>query len=155
MQYFDEDGNEVDESQLLKDLRKQIKDLSQERDTFKTEAQKFKGAVRERTLAEVLEAKGVSPKVAKFIPADVEGDEAVSTWLAENGDVFGFSKPAEDSTPAGATADDLKAIAQVQSASQGGLTPEKAQEQITALRNATTPEQLAAVMAQYGATPTY
>ena len=47
------------------------------------------------TIKEAISAKGLNPKIAALIPADVEPtDEAVTKWLSEYGDVF--SPPSTD-----------------------------------------------------------
>lgn len=56
--------------------------------------------LRAVTVADVLRAKGLKPKVAKLIPADVEpNEEAITKWLDEYGDVFGvenLKEPAKE-----------------------------------------------------------
>jgi hypothetical protein len=54
---------------------------------------------RERTLGEVLSAKGLNAKLAKFYPAGAEAtEEKVTAWVQENADVFGH--PSETLPPA-------------------------------------------------------
>jgi hypothetical protein len=48
---------------------------------------------RERTISEVLTARGVNPKISAFIPQDIDlTEESLSSWLTEYGDVFGVSQ---------------------------------------------------------------
>ncbi|MEW2080152.1 hypothetical protein AB0941_43005, partial [Streptomyces sp. NPDC013433] len=49
----------------------------------------FQKDARDRSVKSVLEARGVSPKVAAFIPADKSSAEDITAWLEEFGDVFG------------------------------------------------------------------
>ena len=50
---------------------------------------------RERVVKEVLEKKGVNLKAQRLILKDLEeiSEESVNTWLDDNGDLFGLSKP--------------------------------------------------------------
>lgn len=45
---------------------------------------------RERTLNELLSAKGLNPKVAKFYQGDAD-PEKIDSWLKDNADVFGLT----------------------------------------------------------------
>ena len=48
---------------------------------------------RERTISEVLTARGVNPKISAFIPQDIDlTEDSLSSWLTEYGDVFGVSQ---------------------------------------------------------------
>lgn len=112
--YFDDDemGNET---HLVKDLRRQLKELAKERDALKTEVTEVRGAVRKRSVEEVLASKGVKKGLAKYVLADGVDDEAgVEKWLAENGDLFGVTvqEPEPD-------ADD-EAMASIQSSTATG-----------------------------------
>jgi hypothetical protein len=50
---------------------------------------------RQRTVKDVLQAKGINPKIATFIPQDIEtSEEAINGWLSEHGDVFGVNSNA-------------------------------------------------------------
>ena len=92
--------------------------------------------VRGSSISEVLQAKGVNPKVAKLIPDDVEPNaESVTKWLDEWADVFNITVPdsADTSDNGGASqagdspqqvdgpsAEDLAAFTSALGASDGG-----------------------------------
>ena len=75
-------------SDLPKKLRKQIKELQKERDEMREQLTSFQQKERQSTLASTLTERGLNPKIAAFVPSDVEG-EALDAWLDEYGDVFG------------------------------------------------------------------
>lgn len=81
------------DSDLVKNLRKQLKEqqkLLRERDE---RLSSLEGAVRERTVSEVLQAKGVNPKVAKLMPRDLEASpEAIEQWISDYADVFNIAR---------------------------------------------------------------
>ena len=85
--YLDEDQPQDVVQQLRKvnrTLEKRLKELEQEANTLKTQT-------RQRTVKDVLTQKGINPKVAAFIPQDIEiTEDAISGWLDEYGDVFGI-----------------------------------------------------------------
>ena len=89
--------------------------------------------------------KGVNSKIAKFIPNDIEGEEAIGKWLDENADVFGASTqtPADDEqspvTPEvkesaqrmqnlGSSAQSPSKLADIEARMKGASTAEELQE---------------------------
>lgn len=71
-------------------LEKRAKELEQELDGLKSQT-------RQRTVKDVLQAKGLNPKIAAFIPQDIDSsEEAISTWVNEYGDIFGIQTPSEE-----------------------------------------------------------
>lgn len=97
-EYEFEDEGDYSGTDLVKKLRKQIDSLTKqvkERDQILEEYQTYS---HEAAIGEVLESFGLSPKIAAFIPSDVEADEeAVAEWLNEYGDAFGISAVEEGS----------------------------------------------------------
>lgn len=142
---MDEQYEDTD-SDLLRDLRKQIKDLKAERDAAASAAAELKASVRSRTVEEVLSTKGVNAKVAKFIPDDVED---VAAWLDENADVFGFQvdPPANESQP---TTDPavVAATRRQQSLSGAAANPSKIADFTSRLDQAQTPAEVDAIWAE-------
>jgi predicted RNase H-like nuclease (RuvC/YqgF family) len=93
---YDEDDDFLDEDQpqdVVKQLRKVNRTLEKRLKDLEVEATTLKNQTRQRTVKDVLTAKGINPKVAAFIPQDIDiTEEAVSTWLSEYGDVFGVQQ---------------------------------------------------------------
>lgn len=87
-------------SELVKNLRKQLKEASKALRERDERLSSLEGQVRERTVSEVLTAKGVNPKVAKLMPSDVQAPEDIEKWLTDYADVFniamGDTPPAEE-----------------------------------------------------------
>lgn len=85
-----EDGAETD---LLKELRKANKQKNKQLAEIQAELQALREEKRTRTIKEVLESRGVNPKIASFIPKDIDlNEESLSNWLNEYGDVFGVQQ---------------------------------------------------------------
>ena len=89
---YDDDFDQDEENgpaQLRKALAKANKRLKE----LETENGQLKSAQKETSLTGILTAKGVNPKVIKYLKADdVEAnEEAVSKWLDENADVFNIN----------------------------------------------------------------
>ena len=88
---FDEDFEPQD---VVKQLRKVNRTLEKRLKELEDEATTLKTQTRQRTVKDVLTSKGINPKVAAFIPQDIDmTEEAVTNWLNEYGDVFGVTPP--------------------------------------------------------------
>jgi predicted RNase H-like nuclease (RuvC/YqgF family) len=88
--FFDEDNEPQD---VVKQLRKVNRTLEKRLKELEVESTTLKNQTRQRTVKDVLTAKGINPKVAAFIPQDIDvTEEAVATWLNEYGDVFGVQQ---------------------------------------------------------------
>ena len=88
------EDEEIEDSRLVKDLRKQIKDKEKLLGEREAELTKFQTQAKRASVADLLGSKGVDKRLAKFALADgVEDEAGLTTWLAENAEVFGI-KPA-------------------------------------------------------------
>jgi hypothetical protein len=94
-EYDDEDDFAEEGGDVVKQLRKVNRTLEKRLKELEAEANNLKTQTRQRTVKDVLTAKGINPKIAAFIPQDIEGEEAISGWLNEYGDVFGVTPPEE------------------------------------------------------------
>jgi len=102
-----------DDTPLMAEFRKTVKDLHKELKSRDAELTEIRGTQRKQTVAQILEGKGLSPSIAKFIPADVAAeDEAVTAWLKEEGEVFGFKEKPADPAPVATDVDPNASAAQ-------------------------------------------
>ena len=144
----DDDFSSDSNNDLVKQLRKQLKQRDKELNEFKTQFDSLSKAQRERSIKDVLESRGVNGKVAKFIPQDLDPtEESLSKWLEDNADVFGFQ--VEDKQPAvdPATANAYK---KMNNAVDQGLTPDSADDIMRKLMSATSKEELDEVIRNSG-----
>lgn len=82
------------EPDWLRKLRKEHRDFTRQNKELTEQLQGLRKEQRGATVKSVLEAAGVNPKVAGFVPADIEPTkEAISGWLQEYGDIFGATAP--------------------------------------------------------------
>ena len=88
---------------------------------------------RERVLKDVFTSRGVNPKVAAFIPNDLDAsEEAISGWLEQNADIFGIqieSKKEIDSK-------DVASLRQMDNVTTGALSPDKAEDMSIKIQSA-------------------
>ena len=81
------------------ELRKALKKAQKEREAIEAELSQLRSDMRSRSVKDVLASKGVSDKLAKLIPGDVNTPEQIDAWLSEYSDVFGI-KQEESAQPA-------------------------------------------------------
>jgi predicted RNase H-like nuclease (RuvC/YqgF family) len=137
-----EDGPQDVVKQLRKvnrTLEKRLKELEQEANTAKAQN-------RQRTVKDVLTAKGINPKVAAFIPQDIEiSEEAVTNWLNEYGDVFGVK---QDSDEGKSQAQDpaLQAQKRINEVVSTGTPPGVDEDAMAKILNASSAAELSALL---------
>ena len=120
---FDDEDDETSTdvvSQLRKvnrALEKRAKELEQELSGLKTQT-------RQRTVKDVLQAKGLNPKISAFIPQDIDtSEEAIAAWVDEYGDVFGV-QPAQTNEKPTQKGPDLSAQHRMNNVVSSGSMPD-------------------------------
>jgi len=150
--YWDEDEDDIDtqipntEEGAMKQLRKakradekRIKELTEQLETF-TKAQ------RESVIKKVLETKGVSPKAARLVARELEGDiseDAVSNWIDDNAEVFGLQVQQQEQ-PANTL--DRAALRQQDIVTSQAITPDRSEDTLLKLNNASSAEDIIAMI---------
>lgn len=107
--YLDDDfdGNESD---LVKQLRKQLRDKDKRLSEIETQFTELRNSARRDSLSKVLQAHGAKPGLARFFPADSDPtEENVLAWLKEEGDLFGWTPPAAEQPQESAPVDEAEA----------------------------------------------
>ena len=138
------DGND-----LVKQLRKANKQKDKELAELKSQFDGLSKAQRERAVKDVLEARGVNSKVAKFIPSDIDPtEESLSKWLDDNGDVFGFQATESNQN----TVDPAQAAAykRMNNATEQAQTPDASDDILRKLMSANSKEELDEVIRMSG-----
>lgn len=150
-QDWDDDDDEVtqvqqSESDLLKQLRKELKTKSKMLSEMEGQLSSIKNEQRQNVIKSVLESKGVSPKIAKFIPQDIEANpEVIDNWIAENADVFGLTVQ----TPADVKPD-LATLRQIDAVTANAQSPAGLDDIMLRLQNAESADEIKALIFQEG-----
>lgn len=103
------DWNDSNESEGMKNMRKQLKEqaklLKEQSDLIAQFQVQNRGAVIQQALV----SRGLDAKVAKFYPGDLgTDDESVDKWYQENKDVFGPAQPVSRSSEQETTLSDAE-----------------------------------------------
>jgi hypothetical protein len=151
--YYDDDEDDIDTSSaplegndLLKQLRKakradekRIKELSEQLEGF-SKAQK------ETVIKKVLETYGVSPKAARLISREFDGEiteESVSQWIDDNAEVFGIEVKYEDAPE---QTIDRARLRQQDIVTQAAITPDRAEDAFMRMNEAQSAEEIIAMI---------
>ena len=152
--YWDEEDDDLDtesqsfgasEGDLLKKLRKAKRSDEKRIKELTEQLEGLSKAQRERTVKDVLEKKGVNPKAQRLILKDLDdiNEESVNNWLEDNGDLFGLAQSKEVPEE---TQLNLAALRQQDVVTQLGTTPDRADDLSMRIANATTAEELTALI---------
>lgn len=122
----DEEDFELDSNDAFSQLRKANKQKEKQLKEIQVELSELRKEKRDRTIKETLTSRGVNPKIAAFIPQDIDlTEESLSTWLSEYGDLFGIesqsTNQASSNLPEGFKENYMKA----QSTMDAGLTADR------------------------------
>ena len=141
----------VDQSNdLVKQLRKAQKQKDKELAELKAQYEALNKTNRERAIKDVLEARGVNSKVAKFIPSDIDPtEESLSKWLEDNGDVFGIQQATENQAPVVDPAQ-VAAYKKMTNAVEQGLTPDSSDDLLKRILATQNPEELTELLKSTG-----
>jgi len=146
--YWDEDEDDLDTdnevqmdgSDLLKKLRKAKRNDEKRIKELTEQLEGLSKSQRERVVKEVLEQKGVNPKAQRLILKDLDDitEESVNTWLEDNGDLFGLTKPEVNEEKELNRA----ALRQQDVVTQLGTSPDRAEDLLSRINNAASAEEL-------------
>jgi hypothetical protein len=151
--YWDEDEDDtditnetMDGSDLLKRLRKAKRADEKRIKELTDQLEGFSKAQKESIIKKVLETKGVSPKAARLVARELEGDlteESVSNWLDDNAEVFGLQVQQEEQ-PRNTL--DRAALRQQDIVTSQAITPDRADDTLLKLNNAASAEEIIAMI---------
>lgn len=103
-----------DDTDLVKNLRKQIRESGKKLTEAEDRAAAAEGKLTVNSLAETLTAKGVNPKAAKWLVkdgVDASDEKAVTEWLEENSDLFPAKAPESETSAEDPTGPDAETVA--------------------------------------------
>ena len=156
-QYEDDyDENSMSGSELIKHLRKQIKDLSSALDERDSELDELYEVVRFNDMSAALEESGVNPALAKYVPDDVEDMDDLYEWLDENADLFGIEAiegddgsnvdSAEGESDVEYDPEIIQAAEQMARLTDGGIDPSIGASVEDMINSAQSPDELQAIL---------
>ena len=137
--YYDDDEDNDTTTDVVGQLRKVNRTLEKRAKELEQELAGLKTQTRQRTVKDVLQAKGLNPKIAALIPQDIEpSDEALMKWVEDYGDVFGIQTPTEEK-PA-EKSPEIKAQARINNIVATGTAPDIDEDAFAKIASAKTKE---------------
>jgi hypothetical protein len=139
--YWDENDDEDDvdmttfdsDTDLVKKLRKALKVEQKRNKELESSLGELTKSQKERVLKDVFTSRGVNPKVAAFVPNDLDAsEEAISVWLEQNAEVFGVQlQPKKE-----IDSKDVASLRQMDNVTTGALSPDKAEDMSIKIQSA-------------------
>jgi hypothetical protein len=139
--YWDEEDDDDDvtigsfdsDTDLVKKLRKDLKVAQRKNKELESSLGELTKSQRERVLKDVFTSRGVNPKVAAFVPNDLDAsEEAISQWIENNADVFGVQVQPRNEVDSR----DVASLRQMDNVTSGALSPDKAEDVSFKIQNA-------------------
>jgi len=144
-EYEDEDDFTADSGDVVKQLRKVNRTLDRRAKELEEELDSLRNQSRQRTVKDVLSAKGINPKVAAFIPQNIETtEEAVQEWLNEYGDVFGVQ--ATEGSKSSVSEQSTATQRRIQEIIASGQPPTVDEDSLARILNATSAADLSSIL---------
>jgi hypothetical protein len=142
---FDFEEDEVTTSRSSDDVLKKVRRAERAKDKQLKEAlaelEQLRRFQRDANVSKVLSEKGINPKIAAFIPTDIEPTEiAVGSWLEQYGDVFGVASEVAQESNVNAQA--LNTFQQINDATSNAMSPDGINDMFSALNNAQSEDEL-------------
>lgn len=139
-QYDEYDDDDSFEESGPANLRKALKKADKQRKELEEQLAALQSSMRERSVKDVLEAKGVNSKIAAFIPKDITAPEAIASWLDEYADVFGFANQQQSAEPE--ISEDARTAMRMDGTVASASNPGRDEDLMSRVKSATTREEL-------------
>lgn len=149
--YWDDEDDEDDvqvpqfesETDLVRKLRKALKAEQKRNKELEGSLGDLSKAQRERVLKDVFASRGVNTKVMKFVPQDLDAsEEAISSWLEENAEVFGYQVEPENKV----NERDIASLRQMDAVTQGAISPDRANSIEMQIENASSEDEILSIL---------
>lgn len=149
---WDDDEDMIEEKPQGNDLVKKLRQADRAKEKrikeLETELGSLRSVQREATIKTVLESKGVSPKIAKFIPQDIETSaEAIDSWIEENAEIFGLVKANQQQQQ---VEPDLAALRQIDAITANAQSPGGMEDLLLRIQNAENSDEINNLIFQAG-----
>ena len=146
---FDDAPSRGSSDDVLKKVRRAERAKDKQLKELQAELESLRRFQREATISQVLAEKGVNPKVAKFIPADIEmSSDSISNWLSDNGELFGVAAPVQQSAD---QSENFAALRQIDAVTSGAISPDDVNDAFNIMNNAGSAEELLNFLYSQGA----
>jgi hypothetical protein len=131
------------DTDLVRKLRKDLKQAQKRNKELEGSLGELSKAQRERIIKDAFASKGVNPKIASFIPNDIDAsEEAISAWLDDYADVFGIKTEEKQAV----SQQDIQSMQRMNNALTGAEAPGASDDLANRIANAGSEDEILSIL---------
>jgi hypothetical protein len=131
------------DTDLVRKLRKDLKQAVKRNKELEGSLGELSKAQRERIIKDAFASKGVNPKIASFVPQDIDAsEEAVTQWLETYADVFGIKTEEKQSV----SQEDIQSMQRMNNALTGAEAPGASDDLANRIANAGSEDEILSIL---------
>ena len=131
------------DTDLVRKLRKDLKQAQKRNKELEGSLGELSKSQRERIIKDAFASKGVNPKIASFVPQDIDAsEEAVTAWLETYADVFGIKTEEKQ----GVSQQDIQSMQRMNNALTGAEAPAASDDLANRIANASSEDEILTIL---------
>ena len=131
------------DTDLVRKLRKDLKQAQKRNKELEGSLGELSKAQRERIIKDAFASKGVNPKIASFVPQDIDAsEEAVTQWLDNYADVFGIKLEEKQAV----SQEDIQSMQRMNNALTGAEAPGASDDLANRIANANSEDEILTIL---------
>ena len=131
------------DTDLVRKLRKDLKQAQKRNRELEGSLGELSKAQRERIIKDAFASKGVNPKIASFVPQDIDAsEEAVTQWLDNYADVFGIKLEEKQAV----SQEDIQSMQRMNNALTGAEAPGASDDLANRIANANSEDEILTIL---------
>jgi hypothetical protein len=131
------------DTDLVRKLRKDLKQAQKRNKELEGSLGELSKAQRERIIKDAFASKGVNPKIASFIPNDIDAsEEAIAAWLDNYADVFGIKTEEKQAV----SQQDIQSMQRMNNALTGAEAPGASDDLANRIANASSEDEILSIL---------
>jgi hypothetical protein len=132
------------DTDLVRKLRKDLKQAVKRNKELEGSLGELSKAQRERIIKDAFASKGVNPKIASFVPQDIDAsEEAVTAWLENYADVFGIKTEEKQQF---VSQEDITSMQRMNNALTGAEAPGASDDLANRIANASSEDEVLSIL---------
>jgi hypothetical protein len=131
------------DTDLVRKLRKDLKQAQKRNKELEGSLGELSKSQRERIIKDAFASKGVNPKIASFIPQDIDAsEEAIVAWLDDYADVFGIKTEEKQAV----SQQDIASMQRMNNALTGAEAPAASDDLANRIANASSEDEILTIL---------
>ena len=131
------------DTDLVRKLRKDLKQAQKRNKELEGSLGELSKSQRERIIKDAFASKGVNPKIASFVPQDIDAsEEAINAWLDNYADVFGIKTEEKQAV----SQQDIASMQRMNNALTGAEAPGASDDLANRIANANSEDEILSIL---------